>query len=172
MPSAPVASGTEGRGEPQPDAKPEPKLEVKREAQGGAQVQAPPARPSTTTPPAGESAGAATSEVDVRTLFEQRRDPTRDKPAPEPVKEPTGKGEVASPGTAPAPGSLPIDLAASEGVEGNLLDDDAFFATLRDAVSDEKPLGPRDDDDETGENQFFDQDAERGTFRDVFRRRR
>jgi cell division initiation protein len=172
MPSAPVASGTEGRGEPQPDAKAEPKLEVKREAQGGAQVQAPPARPSTATPPTGESAGAATSEVDVRTLFEQRRDPTRDKPAPEPVKEPTGKGEVASPGTAPAPGSLPIDLAASEGVEGNLLDDDAFFATLREAVSDEKPLGPRDDDDETGENQFFDQDAERGTFRDVFRRRR
>ena len=112
---------------------------------------------------AGESAGAATSEVDVRTLFEQRRDTTRDKPAPEPVKEPTEKGEVASPATAPAKGSLPIDLAASEGVEGNLLDDDAFFATLRDAVSDEKPLGPRDDDDETGENQFFDQDAERGT---------
>ena len=53
-----------------------------------------------------------------------------------------------------------------------MLDDDAFFATLRDAVHDEKPLGPRDDDDLTGEHQFFDQDADRGTFRDVFRRRR
>ena len=53
-----------------------------------------------------------------------------------------------------------------------MLDDDAFFATLRDAVDDESPLGPRDDNDATGENQFFDQDAERGTFRDVFRRRR
>jgi cell division septum initiation protein DivIVA len=171
IPSAPVASGTEGRGESKPDAKPEAKLEAKREAPAGAQVQAPPARPSSTTPPT-ESAGAATSEVDVRTLFEQRRDPTRDQPAKESVKEPTPKGETASPGTAPAPGSLPIDLADSEGIEGNLLDDDAFFATLRDAVHDEKPLGPRDDDDETGENQFFDQDAERGTFRDVFRRRR
>ena len=40
-------------------------------------------------------------------------------------------------------------------------------------VGDEAPLGPREEgDDITGENRFFDQDAERGTFRDVFRRRR
>jgi hypothetical protein len=116
--------------------------------------------------------GAATSEVDVRTLFEQRREPANDQPAKDSLKDPAGTGEIAPPGTAAAPGSLPIDLAASEGIEGNLLDDDAFFATLREAVHDEKPLGPRDDDDDTGENQFFDQDAERGTFRDVFRRRR
>ena len=59
------------------------------------------------------------------------------------------------------------------GVDADILDDDAFFATLRDAVHDEAPLGPRDEgDDITGENRFFDQDADRGTFRDVFRRRR
>ena len=70
-------------------------------------------------------------------------------------------------------GFQPIDLAAPDGVDADILDDDAFFATLRDAVHDEKPLGPRDEgDDITGENRFFDQDADRGSFRDVFRRRR
>jgi cell division septum initiation protein DivIVA len=162
--TAPVASGTEGEDEAKSEAKPEPELEAKPEAQSRAQTPAPTALPSTVA-----SVGAATSEVDVRTLFEQRHEPAHDQPAKDSVKDPTGKGEIAPAGTAPATGSLPIDLAAPE---GNLLDDDAFFATLRDAVHDEKPLGPRDDDDDTGENQFFDQDAERGTFRDVFRRRR
>jgi DivIVA domain-containing protein len=165
--TAPVASGTEGEDEAKSEAKPEPELEAKPEAQSRAQTPAPTALPSTVA-----SVGAATSEVDVRTLFEQRHEPAHDQPAKDSVKDPTGKGEIAPSGTAPATGSLPIDLAASEGIEGNLLDDDAFFATLRDAVHDEKPLGPRDDDDDTGENQFFDQDAERGSFRDVFRRRR
>ncbi len=72
-----------------------------------------------------------------------------------------------------AAGSPPIDLSNSDSIDADILDDDAFFATLRDAVHDEKPLGPRDEgDDPTGENRFFDQDAERGSFRDVFRRRR
>jgi hypothetical protein len=53
-----------------------------------------------------------------------------------------------------------------------VLDDDAFFATLRDAVHDDAPLGPREDDEPTGDHRFFDQDADRGGFRDVFRRRR
>jgi DivIVA domain-containing protein len=106
---------------------------------------------------------AETSEVDVRTLFEQSRDQS--------AKE-KKEGSEASSGAARGVGTQPIDLAGNEGIDAEILDDDAFFATLRDAVHDEKPLGPRDDDDESGENQFFDQDAERGTFRDVFRRRR
>jgi len=162
-----------------------------------------------------ESAGGATSEVDVRTLFEQSQErgsrdfapeePAVDLPAPDPSTresdrpesnraesnraesnrsenshaEPTPP-EAAAPAEEPAPadaaraaGLQPIDLAGNEPVDANILDDDAFFATLRDAVHDEKPLGPRDEgDDPTGENAFFDQDAERGSFRDVFRRRR
>jgi cell division initiation protein len=101
---------------------------------------------------------AETSEVDVRTLFEQ-----------------TGETAGEPSGDAPArpEGFQPIDLAGSDGVDADILDDDAFFATLRDAVHDEAPLGPRDEgDDVTGENRFFDQDEDRGSFRDVFRRRR
>jgi hypothetical protein len=58
-----------------------------------------------------------------------------------------------------------------EPIEAEVLDDDAFFATLREAVHDETPLGPRDEDG-TGEHTFFDADDDRSGFRDVFRRRR
>jgi cell division septum initiation protein DivIVA len=167
-----------------------------------------------------ESAGPATSEVDVRTLFEQsqergQRDFTSDEPALDlpareqlPREQPAheesaqeqpaydsdsgespkaershaepSRSEAPAPADEPAPadaaraaGFQPIDLAGNDPVDANILDDDAFFATLRDAVHDEKPLGPRDEgDDPTGENAFFDQDADRGSFRDVFRRRR
>ena len=44
------------------------------------------------------------------------------------------------------------------------LDDDAFFASLRDAVRDDEPLGPRDD------GFYDDEDAEAG--KKLFRRRR
>jgi cell division initiation protein len=127
-------------------------------------AESPVGRPSSRPEPV----SAATSEVDVRTLFEQSREQPRGQ-AKNDMKE---AGDHPSAGTARAAGLQPIDLATSEGIDAEILDDDAFFATLRDAVHDEKPLGPRDDDDESGENQFFDQDAERGTFRDVFRRRR
>jgi hypothetical protein len=129
-------------------------------------------------PRAGEPFGA-TSEVDVRTLWEQSHEKPRETPASEAPG--TEAAEPNAPSAASAPnastgrggGARPIDLASSEGVDANVLDDDAFFATLRDAVHDEKPLGPREEgDDPTGENRFFDQDADRGTFRDVFRRRR
>ena len=143
--NAPTTRAPEGaRGDAAPEARsvsPEPSV----------------ARQSSTAEPV----SAETSEVDVRTLFEQSS-----------AKETNGGPESASAASARAASAKPIDLAGSEGIDAEILDDDAFFATLRDAKDDETPLGPRDDDDPSGENQFFDQDAERGTFRDVFRRRR
>jgi cell division initiation protein len=65
-------------------------------------------------------------------------------------------------------GSTPV--VGGDAMESESLDDDAFFATLREAVHDETPLGPRDD--VTGEDMFFDAEAESSGFRDVFRRRR
>jgi hypothetical protein len=56
-------------------------------------------------------------------------------------------------------------------MDAEVLDDDAFFATLREAVHDETPLGPRDEDS-VGEHSFFDNEDDRAGFRDVFRRRR
>jgi cell division septum initiation protein DivIVA len=119
----------------------------------------------------------ATSEVDVRTLWEQSHEKPRDASNAAPASESSAPKPGAPKANAQrgerGEGGRPIDLSAGEGVDADVLDDDAFFATLRDAVHDEKPLGPREEgDDPTGENTFFDQDADRGTFRDVFRRRR
>ncbi len=124
------------------------------------QVQAAPAPPTAPNASAPETPPAnATREVDVRTLFEQSE-----------PKQARIVDEAS--GTARAPG--PIDLLGNDGIgaDNDVLDDDAFFATLRDAVHDDAPLGPRDDDEPTGDHRFFDQDADRGGFRDVFRRRR
>ena len=62
-----------------------------------------------------------------------------------------------------------IDLIEDDqAVEAEVLDDDAFFATLREAVRDDAPLGPRDDG-----GALFDQEStESGSFKELFKRRR
>ena len=82
------------------------------------------------------------------------------------------------PGTATVTAAAPrpaepivVTTHEDDELEAEVLDDDAFFATLREAVHDETPLGPRDED-ATGEDMFFDQESENPGFRDVFRRRR
>jgi hypothetical protein len=113
----------------------------------------------------------STHEVDVRTLFEQSKQAAgfTGVPATPPSQQMPAAADAPKPPQQP-PG--PIDLLGNDGGDADVLDDDAFFATLRDAVHDDAPLGPRDDDDPTGDHRFFDQDADRGSFRDVFRRRR
>ncbi len=154
-------------------------------------MPSPPAPPAMTdnniaananAPAARTGANVGTHEVDVRTLFEQSRNaapapPNSVMPAPPNAAMPApperpAVTQIPKPPQQGAPG--PIDLLGNDGRDADVLDDDAFFATLRDAVHDEAPLGPRDEDDPTGDNRFFDQDqdADRGTFRDVFRRRR
>ena len=126
--------------------------------EAAASADPPVANAATAAPATAANIDAETSEVDVRTLFEQ----TGEAPNEAPVAT-TGRPE----------GFVPRDLAGPEGVDADILDDDAFFATLRDAVHDDAPLGPREEgDDITGENRFFDQDEDRASFRDVFRRRR
>ena len=50
------------------------------------------------------------------------------------------------------------------GQDSEPLDDEAFFASLREAVSDQAPLGPRDElPDSTGA--YEDDDAKSGLFR-------
>jgi DivIVA domain-containing protein len=138
---------------------------------------APPPAPTPAPSPAPEvDEGPETHEVDVRSLFEQGA-PAKvtDDGEPQAVAPAAPAPAAPKPAQAPAPAASPqpIDLLGNDGVDADVLDDDAFFATLRDAVHDEAPLGPRDENDETtGDHRFFDQDADRGGFRDVFRRRR
>ena len=97
--------------------------------------------------------------------------PAVDPFAPKPSSAPTPP--AGSPATGATGESAPSGSSAqSDAVDAEVLDDDAFFATLREAVHDDTPLGPRDEADNTGENMFFDQEAEGSGFRDVFRRRR
>lgn len=94
-------------------------------------------------------AGPPTSEVDMQSLF----------------------GDVVGPEESSEVETIEATATALFGEVGSgaVLDDDAFFATLREAVDDDAPLGPRDEAPPTAP---FDQDAKESGFRDVFRRRR
>jgi DivIVA domain-containing protein len=112
---------------------------------------------------------ASTQAIDIQELFDRANANANPSSSSALAFEQPSAGTTTA--TTPSDtGSTPV--VGGDAMEAEVLDDDAFFATLRDAVHDESPLGPRDEDDATGENQFFDQDADRGTFRDVFRRRR
>ncbi|MDQ1511464.1 MAG: cell division initiation protein [Actinomycetota bacterium] len=98
----------------------------------------------------------STQAVDVQALFDRASEGT---PVQHSFEQPAAKTTTAA---QPEP---------SEAMDPEVLDDDAFFATLREAVHDETPLGPRDEDS-VGEHSFFDNEDDRAGFRDVFRRRR
>ena len=95
-------------------------------------------------------------------------------PDPAPTTVPAAASPPPEPPAAEQPAapreSSPIDLLGEDALEADVLDDDAFFATLREAVHDDTPLGPREEGDDNLD--FFDDDGDRAGFRDVFRRRR
>lgn len=103
---------------------------------------------------------ASTQAVDVQALFDRTDD----------AASPQRAYETPAAATATTPPRRD-ESTGNEVVEAEVLDDDAFFATLREAVHDDTPLGPRDPDT-TGEHSFFDNEDDRVGFRDVFRRRR
>ncbi len=80
--------------------------------------------------------------------------------------------DSAPPAAAPAPAPTPAEAFASDvpmeanAIDTDSLDDDEFFASLREAVRDDAPLGPRDDEQAA----FFDSGSEQDRRR--FRRRR
>ncbi len=98
-------------------------------------------------------------------------------PFPEPAPDaPVPAGSAASDAAgAPATDEHARDERAGNGstqlfgeeppMDAQVLDDDAFFASLREAVRDERPLGPVEHHD-------YDDDEESGRFGNVFKRRR
>ena len=96
----------------------------------------------------------STQAIDVQALFDRAGEST---PVQHSFEQPVAKTATAA---QPDP---------SEG-DSEVLDDDAFFATLREAVHDDSPLGPRDEG--ASEDDFYGDEGERASFRDVFRRRR
>jgi cell division initiation protein len=139
---------------------------------------------------------AETKEVDVRGFLEEKPRPlvgSGSGPAPGTIAEAAtaGASELVGANAADVPegagGDEPqprqsqqgpragsqttIDLFGAEQAASDsaALDDDSFFASLRDAVRDDAPLGPRD----ASEQAFFDQDSKDApSFRETFKRRR
>lgn len=131
-------------------------------------------RPFAPAPPAAGGAPAApASTADVPAAAGTPAGERPGEPRPAYAPEPPGAERPGEPGAgAPRPGEPQgIDLLGEgDAVEAEVLDDDAFFATLREAVHDDAPLGPRDDEEDEQRLDFLDDD--RSSFRDVFRRRR
>jgi cell division initiation protein len=95
--------------------------------------------------------------------------PTAEAAATQTAKAPTPQPQP--PPTPEAPATIDLFGAEQAAVESAAaLDDDSFFASLRDAVRDDAPLGPRD----AAERTFFDQDDSKDSpsFREAFKRRR
>ncbi len=107
---------------------------------------------------------ASTQAIDIQELFDRANASTNATTGSAlAFEQPAAATTTASPA---AESTAPV----GDTIDAEALDDDAFFATLREAVHDETPLGPRED--LTGEDMFFDSEAESSGFRDVFRRRR
>ncbi len=138
----------------------------------GAPASAPPASPSSPSPSSpppwstdsGRSSGAeaSTLAVDMRSLFEGNPGPSARAP-----EQSAATAVAGQPGLEQS--TRLADPLVGDPVETEALDDDAFFATLREAVHDDTPLGPREDDEVTGQHSFFNQDQPQPGF---FRRRR
>jgi hypothetical protein len=146
---------------------------------------APPAPPAPPTEAERASAlDTATEAVDVQSLFdragmgsstlafEKPASSAPSAPAPDPFAPKPAAPSAPAATAAPTEKPSMSNTGPTDAIDAEVLDDDAFFATLREAVHDDTPLGPREEGDATGENMFFDQEAENSGFRDVFRRRR
>ena len=124
-------------------------------APAGAAPSAP--APATAPPPAptSESSWLSASESDWETSAA-----AWDAPAP-------WEHDASQPSAPPRAQAFASDVPMeANAIDTDSLDDDAFFASLREAVRDDAPLGPRDDE----QAQFFDSSAEQDRRR--FRRRR
>jgi DivIVA domain-containing protein len=115
---------------------------------------APAPAPATTPAPADDSSWLSTSDSDWETS-----NTAWDSPAPWEHEH----DQAGSPPPAAFASDVPMEANA---VDTDSLDDDAFFASLREAVRDDAPLGPRDDEQAA----YFDRNAEQERRR--FRRRR
>ncbi len=115
------------------------------------------AAPGPTAAPAPESSWLSAADSDWGTTAGTS---AWDAPAP-------WEREALTTGPQPLPaGTFDPEPMEANTIDTDSLDDDAFFASLREAVRDDAPLGPRDEEQAT----FFDGDSDQDRRR--FRRRR
>jgi DivIVA domain-containing protein len=121
--------------------------------------------PLTPQPPSTDAGGPPTAEIRALGSWDV---PTRAPDAPPTAfngpSESTPAPAASAPPADPTPEPARTPLFPPEASDAEPLDDEAFFASLREAVSDQAPLGPRDElPDSTGS--YEDDDAKSGLFR-------
>jgi cell division septum initiation protein DivIVA len=179
-----VVAGYEPDIEPEPEPEPEPVVPAFVETPADSETEADGRVDDDDDDDAdsNEFAGAATREVDMTALFDAEAasaPPVTTAAWESEFIEPdesrqqlVSDYEAAAPVAAseqPARTDNGFDMLRPDALDAEVLDDDAFFATLREAVHDDAPLGPREDQ---GDDDFYSDEGERSSFRDVFRRRR
>jgi cell division initiation protein len=158
-------------------------VEVPRPREAIANSGRPPARSASPTPPPPTSSPSMpTAEIGSVEPFPKA--PSKPPSKPQPPSMPQSESSRPAPSSEPEPawpgGPDPTEseavpkpqvgttpgladfVPADEPVEPEVLDDDAFFATLREAVRDDAPLGPRD---EEADEDYDDEDQPRKRFR-------
>jgi DivIVA domain-containing protein len=118
--------------------------------------------PQTPQPPSSDAGGPPTAEIRAVSSWDL---PTRSPEAPPASNGPSASSTpTASEPVAASTEAPRAPLFPTEAGDAEPLDDEAFFASLREAVSDQAPLGPRDEmPDATGD--YDDDDAKSGLFR-------
>lgn len=122
----------------------------------------PSAAPQTPQPPSTDS-GQATAEIrSVPSWDAPSVSPSTPSSAPEASTTFGGSAAASAPGDTTT--KTETSLFSSESGDAEPLDDEAFFASLREAVSDQAPLGPRDEVPDSTAT-YEDDDAKSGLFR-------
>lgn len=144
-------------------APPEP---ARQEAPAASNPPAPPAAPPNEVDLS--RAESPRTEQNTVTIDAVPPFPEPDAPAPADVGATTNAGASADEAAREeqrASNGGQQSFAEEPSVDAQVLDDDAFFASLREAVRDDRPLGPV-------EHNEYDDDDESGRFGNVFKRRR
>lgn len=145
------------------------------EAAGASSTPPPPSAAPSFTPTAAPQTPQAPATDAGPPTAEIRSVPSWDQPSPSsaPSTPSTPEGSTTLGGSAAAAAAgndaptgeaaRPPLFAAESGNDAEPLDDEAFFASLREAVSDQSPLGPRDDASDSPSS--FEDDEKSGLFR-------
>jgi DivIVA domain-containing protein len=149
------ATGSPVAAPPRPEPAEWPPPAPAAEAPSAPAAAAPAPAPASAPAPAAESSWLSASDSDWETSSAAWD-------APAPWEHDANQPSAPPPAQAFA-SDVPMEANA---IDTDSLDDDAFFASLREAVRDDAPLGPRDDE----QAQFFDSSSEQDRRR--FRRRR
>ncbi len=114
--------------------------------------------------------GPPTAEIRGLSAWDRSNRPSESSSPSFPSPTPSAPASPATPASSPvATDAARAPLFPPEQSEGEPLDDEAFFASLREAVSDQAPLGPRDDTNPAASYEGNEDEDERSG---LFRRRR